>query len=223
MLARPYRAFLALGGYPAQTNTQNLDGSILPPAALAGLCAQTVITDRKREDLERRGVQGPANAYSVPNPLPRSTFLPDAAVLFLDDWRVLDLFRKGQIDFGRVLHLDPSSRPADFRPEAPSSAAQPPPVYRRRGSDEIVVNVDALSPGFVRVMESWDEGWSAAIDGASTGILVADTFAMAVRVPTGAHEVRFVFRTPGARTGLALSAASVALLALLTLGFRNLR
>lgn len=223
MLARPYRAILALSGLPPQTNTQSFDASILPPPALAGLCVQTVITDRKRGDLELRGEQGGAIAYGVPDPLPRSTFLPDPAVLFLDDWRVLDFFSKRQIDFGGRMHLDPASRPADFRPELPAPPEQPPPVYRRPDSDQIVVRVDARSPGFVRVMESWDDGWSATIDGASTRVLVADTFAMAVRVPEGAHEVRLVYRTPGARTGLAISAASVALLALLTLGFRAVR
>jgi uncharacterized membrane protein YfhO len=119
--------------------------------------------------------------------------------------------------------LEPASRPADFRPDPPTSSAQPPPVYRRPDSDEIVVHVDARSPGFVRVMESWDDGWSATIDGAPARLLVADTFAMAVRVPTGAHEVRLVYRTPGAHTGLALSVASVLLLALLTFGFRAMR
>lgn len=223
MLARPYRAILALSGLPPQTNTQSFDASILPPAALAGLCVQTVITDRKRGDLQLRGAQGGAIAYGVPDPLPRSTFFPDAAVLVLDDWRVLDFFSKRQIDLGRRMHLDPASRPADFRPDLPAPPEQPPPVYRRPDSDEIVVTVDARSAGFLRVMESWDEGWSAAIDGASTRVLVADTFAMAVRVPEGAHEVRFVYRTPGARTGLAISAASIALLALLTFGFRAAR
>ncbi len=212
MLARPYRAFLALNGSSPQTNTQTLDGSTLPAPALAGLCAKVVISSRPREDLQLMEAKEFANAYAVPDPLPRTTFFPDTEVTLLDDAHVLDLFREGTIDFKKRMFLDPAALPSDLRRDPASSSLPSTPVYDRPDSDEIVVRIDARSAGFVRVMETWDEGWSATLDGRATGVLVADTFAM------GVHEVRFAYQTQGARTGLALTAISALLLA--WLGFR---
>jgi hypothetical protein len=223
MLARPYRVFLALSGAPAGLNTQNLDGSMLPPSALAGLGAKIVVTSHPREDLKVVNVQEAARSYAVPNPLSRATFLPDACVRFQDDARVLERFREGTIDFKKWMFLDPSARPGDFQLDVTASFAQPVLSYGRPDSDEIVVQVEARSPGYLRVMESWDEGWSATLNGKATDLLVADTFAMAVRLRPGVHEVRLSYRTPGARTGLVLSALSAALLSLLVLGMRSQR
>jgi hypothetical protein len=226
MLARPYRAFLALSGSSPQRNTQNMDGSTLPVPALVGLGVKMVVTGRPRDDLKRVETQELASAYLVPDPLPRTTFFADSDVTYLDDAHVLELFRAGTIDFRKKICLDPSLRPGDGRSDAPSEApseaaramVEPAPVYERPDSDEIVVRIDARSAGYVRVMETWDEGWSATLDNRATDVRIADTFAMAVRVPRGVHEVRLTYRTRGARTGLALTVISALLLA--WLGFR---
>lgn len=225
MLARPYRAFMALAQAPETTNVQVMDGAALPPAALAGLCAQSLITAAPRSDLPVMRQLDVATTYRVPDPAKRASFVPDEAVAFVGDELVLDRFRRGVVELAGRMFLSPAVKPAvlpaaerateGVREGAPEGAPGPRVEYQRPDTDAILVCMESPRAGYVRVVEAWDEGWSAILDGAPAQILIADTFAMAVRVPRGKHEVRFEFRTPGARTGLWISAASAVLVALL--------
>lgn len=58
----------------------------------------------------------------------------------------------------------------------------------------------------------YDAGWSASIDGQPTKIYPANIGFMAVAVPAGNHAVRFAYRTPGLKTGAAVSALALVLL-----------
>jgi uncharacterized membrane protein YfhO len=75
------------------------------------------------------------------------------------------------------------------------------------------VQLEAPSSGFVRVLESWDPGWRATLDGAPVPILRSDTFAIAAAVDSGRHRIEFHYGTPGARFGAAASLVSLLLLA----------
>jgi hypothetical protein len=217
MLARPYRAFLALARAPETSNLQVMDGAALPTAALAGLCVQSLITATPRSDLPAMRQLDVATTYRVPDPAKRASFVPDDAVAFVGDELVLDRFRRGVVELATRMFLSPSAKPAALpAPETAPEGVPPARVeYRRPESDAILVRMESPRAGYVRVVESWDEGWSATLDGAPAQILIADTFAMAVRVPRGKHEVRLEFRTPGARTGALITAASVLLVAVL--------
>jgi len=219
MLAKPYRAFIAFAGVPASSNVQTMDGKALPPAALSGLCVESMITQAPRDDLQVRQRLGIATVYAVPSPSRRASFVPDEAVAFVGDDVVLDRFRRGAIELQKTLFLSPAAK-ASLSPPlrasgAAAAAAAPRVAYARPDPDQIVLRTEAGEAGFLRLVESFDEGWSATLDGAPANVLVADTFAMAVRLPPGRHEVRFSFQTPGARAGLWISAASAVLVALL--------
>jgi uncharacterized membrane protein YfhO len=88
-------------------------------------------------------------------------------------------------------------------------------VYRRVSSDVIDVDVSATEPGYVRVLEAWDEGWGATVDGQPADVEPGDDTFLAVRVPPGTHQVVLEYRTKYAAAGAALSLASAALLGLL--------
>jgi uncharacterized membrane protein YfhO len=81
----------------------------------------------------------------------------------------------------------------------------------RHSSDEIEVRATAFTRGFVKVLESFDPGWSAMVDGSAAPVVLADGFAMAVPVQPGEHTLRLSYRTPGRGLGCLLSLASVAL------------
>lgn len=91
-------------------------------------------------------------------------------------------------------------------------------VYARPASDRIQIESAANAPGSVRVLESWDPGWQAEVDGMKTPVLPANGFAMAVPVNAGRHVVRLTYRTPGRTLGWVLSLISLALLGAL-IGF----
>ena len=104
--------------------------------------------------------------------------------------------------------LPVSAADSSPRDEAPSEVE-----YERPDSDRIRLRLEAPGSGFVRVLESWDPGWSATLDGEPVPVLLADTFALAVAVGPGAHQIELRYATPGVRAGAAGSSLSVVLLA----------
>ncbi|HYK16963.1 MAG TPA: hypothetical protein VEV37_03025 [Bryobacteraceae bacterium] len=121
-------------------------------------------------------------------------------------------------DLECVLRSDDENlyRTADPVPRVSLSESSPGPgasatTYVRRSSDEIEVRATAFTRGFVKVLESFDPGWSAMVDGSAAPVVLADGFAMAVPVQPGEHTLRLSYRTPGRGLGCLLSLASVAL------------
>jgi hypothetical protein len=76
------------------------------------------------------------------------------------------------------------------------------------------IEIRASSPS-VHVLESYDPGWSAEVDGSPAPIHEASGLGMDIPVPAGDHLVRLTYRTPGRTTGIILSLVSLALLAML--------
>ena len=66
--------------------------------------------------------------------------------------------------------------------------------------------VDATAPSLVVIRNSYDEGWSATVDGAPAEVLPADGFLQGVAVDAGHHEVALTYRDPAIGRGLAVSA-----------------
>jgi hypothetical protein len=84
--------------------------------------------------------------------------------------------------------------------------------YERPSSDEILVQTNSTHPGSVELLEAFDPGWTATVDGAFAPVTPVHEFSMAVPVPAGAHRVRVSYHTPGRVMGLLLSALSLVLL-----------
>ena len=84
--------------------------------------------------------------------------------------------------------------------------------YLRPNSDEIRLQVEAGHPGFVHVVEAWDPGWTATLDGSAAPVLPANGFLVAVPVSAGRHSIALRYKTPGRATGLAMSLLSLGLL-----------
>ena len=85
-------------------------------------------------------------------------------------------------------------------------------TWSRPSSDRIELISTSSQPGFANVLEAWDPGWIASVDGAPAPVLHADGFAMKVPVAAGNHTVRVSYRTPGRTTGWILSMIDAALL-----------
>ncbi len=84
--------------------------------------------------------------------------------------------------------------------------------YSRPSSDEIGVRTSSGAAGFVYVLESFDPGWKATVDGKAAPVAVANGFAMGVPVPAGEHTVTLHYETPGRVAGLLFSGVSLLLL-----------
>jgi hypothetical protein len=97
----------------------------------------------------------------------------------------------------------------------PRAAAAGGVAYSRPSSDEILLETSAPQLGVAHVLEAWDPGWSATVDGAAPPVILDNGFSMAVPVPAGAHHVRMLYRTAGRMTGALISLVALAVLSLL--------
>lgn len=61
-------------------------------------------------------------------------------------------------------------------------------------NNEVVIEADAASPGYVVLNDPWHPWWFATVDGQSAPILRANVIFRTVMVPAGRHMVRFEFR-----------------------------
>jgi len=214
MLAKPYRALLDLAGASPTMNTEKLNGSQINAHALAATATKMVVTFSKRDDLPRAGGDDFVRVYAIPSPVPRVTFLPFSQAKFLSNKEVHERLRNPSLDLVQSIMLPPNAEgstptsPSD--PNLDSSV-----VYERPSSDIIVLKVRINQSGFLRVIESFDPGWRATVDGAAARVLPANDFALAVRLDSGTHEVRLQYHTPGVATGAAISLVSLLLLVVL--------
>jgi len=149
----------------------------------------------------------------VPEPLPRTYLVSGSSSA------------EGEAGFSRL--LDPAFDPRhevvlSGGPGRPGSAGF-------RGSsrvvearaDRVVLEAETTARGFVVLLDGFDPGWRARVDGQDVPLLRANLAFRAVAVSEGTHRVELVYRPRGLLVGLALAAASLALcLALLATGPR---
>lgn len=74
---------------------------------------------------------------------------------------------------------------------------------RRESASEIQVTVEAPSDGVLLVMEAFDPGWMAEVDGQPSRVIPADAAFLGVALTAGAHQVRLRYTPPGFALGLA--------------------
>ncbi len=220
LLARPYRAVLDLSDTSPTSNIQCLNGSRMSVRALAATATKLVITFAQRDDLSHVSDDGPLHIYAVPSPAPRASFLPFSQASFLDENQIHQRLRDPSANLAQSIMLPPGADiPAPLHPTAAGLA--PSVTYERPSSDVIVAKVRTDQAGFLRVIESFDPGWHASVDGAPARVLLADGFALAVRLEPGVHEVRFEYRTPGVITGATISLVSLMMLVMLVFNHRS--
>jgi len=199
ILARPYRALLALAHKPADTNVQNLSGSRLPAATLANLGVRFIVTAGNRNDLPLFGRER-YSVYVIPNPAPRAAFFDAAQVLYLPEPAMLERLSTAGFELASGMMLETDTRVENEGSASPGTG-EASVEYSRPAPDRIAIDVVAPSAGFVRVLESWDPGWAATLDGVPTPVLRSDSFTMAVAVEAGRHEIEWHYATPGVATG----------------------
>ena len=94
-----------------------------------------------------------------------------------------------------VLETDPG---ITMSPQAiPGSAA-----ITRNEAQELQMRVDAHAPSIVVVRSSYDDGWTATVDGVPTPVLPVDGFLQGIPVGAGTHDVRLVYRDDAITAGI---------------------
>lgn len=206
LLARTYRFLLDVSGAPPGANVQDLIGEQFSARSLAMAGVTTVLSVEPRRDLPQLPRVGPLFASYVPRPAARAAFFASRDVRFMDRAAIHTVLTDQKSDLRSTIMLPP-----DAQPEAPPAVEGAGPAtvtYSRDSSDRIRCTVDAPAGGFLRVIESFDPGWSATLDSAAAPIYPAQDALLAVAVPAGRHEVVFSYHTPGRVEGLGISLGS---------------
>jgi len=211
MLAGTYRGFIDLAGVSPRLNVQDMNGGELPASALEACAVRLVMTAAKRpEPPTQRGEV--YSVYTFPNAAARVAWF-GRLIERMDAPATSDAMRNRTVDLRNRLLLPPDAPRVSEEGTTPRMLEPLTIRHRRPGPDRIEIPVDVPEPGYVRVLESFDMGWSATVDGAPAAVVPAHNMAMAVPVPAGKHEVVLQFRTPGRRAGIWISLISLKLLA----------
>ncbi len=157
--------------------------------------------------------------YRNPDVVPRAFVVYRAEVVEGADRSLERLLEEG-FDFRRRVVLE--ERPTNWQPP-PTPPASPPVVQiADYQPNRVVLQVETAADGLLVLTDAYAPGWKAFVDGEPTPIYVADHAFRAIVVPTGSHQVEFVYAPMSFRIGAALSlSAGLAVVASLVL--RTLR
>jgi hypothetical protein len=190
-----------------------VNGATLARPALQAGCAILVLTPHIRPDLLLVGGRRGLNLYSVPGSAPRASFYGMQSVAFLPEEQIPVWLRAHGYTKGLLLLPEESRNGAlAFAVPGANTASGGTVVYHRPSSDEILLDVAAGGSGFVNVVEAYDPGWSARVDGRPAPVFAANGFTLGTPVSAGKHVVQFLYRTPGRTLGVALSLTAMSLL-----------
>jgi len=212
MLANSYRLILDLAGASPELNIQNFNGSEMSSRGLAALGVKFVITTAKRDDLQNEGQVFGINIYRVSSPAERAEFFDDTRVQYVSNNEIRAKLRDPKIDPNSVLLLPAESRYKEKIGTLAESDGSPILEYRRPDSDHIECIIQTERSGYLRILESWDPGWSAEVNGIPVPIVPALGALLAVPITPGRHVVKFTYRTPGLGMGVTISFTSLVLL-----------
>jgi hypothetical protein len=148
----------------------------------------------------------PIELFRNPAPLPRTYAVGTSRIADGDD--ALRALVDPQFDPERevVLASGPRLAAPAFRGTSRLLESRP---------DHVVLETDFESEGLAVLVDGYDPGWSAALDGAATPVYRANVAFRAVRAPAGRHRIELRYRPRSVAIGLALGAASLLAAALL--------
>jgi hypothetical protein len=89
-------------------------------------------------------------------------------------------------------------------------------LVEERG-DALTAEAELNESGLLVLIEAFDNGWRATVDGRPTEVLRANVLFRAVRLPAGRHVVRFTYRPVSVIWGVVISLSGLTALALLAL------
>jgi len=153
----------------------------------------------------RGHVIGAATVIPNPSALPRARLM--GRPVYADDERAAAdaLDRLGPEVRDRLVVEDPT------RPLPEGAAASGSARIGRDDPEHVEVTTDAVTPAYLVLADTYDPGWSAAIDGRPAPIRPAYLTFRAVYLTAGRHRVVFRYRPAGFRLGLGVSLAGLAI------------
>jgi hypothetical protein len=137
--------------------------------------------------------------FAVPDPLPRAYMVAGARIADGDAaWAAL---KDPAFDPSREVILP------DGQEEPPGRFDGRLRVLERK-PDRLTFEIEGDGPGYLVMVDAYDAGWRARIDGIPTPVLRANIGFRAIAVPAGRHVVTSTYRPGAVGVGLAVSVLS---------------
>jgi hypothetical protein len=130
----------------------------------------------------------PLRVLAVPDPLPRAYVVGSERQLGGPEEELRSLLDASFDPRREVLLPDP--RPAGDPGEDPGGRAR----VVARTANTVEVEAEASRPAVLVLVEAYDDGFRARVDGRRTPVLRANALFRGVRLPAGRHRVLFVYR-----------------------------
>ena len=144
----------------------------------------------------------PIRIFRVPQPLPRVYAV--SGVRVLDGERAIQLLAAPTFDPRRELILYASLPRRSPDPQFIASCK----IIDLR-PDRVRVEAVLSHPGYVVLVDTFDPGWKATVDGHAARVLRANVAFRAVPVTAGRHELVFLYRPASVFWGLGISMATL--------------
>jgi hypothetical protein len=158
---------------------------------------------------------GSVHVFAVPSPRPRAYTVDGARVV--DGLPALRTLVDPGFDPAREILLPEGT---DRAPSPAFSGESRLLDYR---PDRVRVEARLDRAGFLVLLDGYDRGWRASVDGREAPLLRANVGFRAIAVPAGAHVVEMRYRPRSAMVGLLVSAVALGVVAaaLLRIGSRR--
>lgn len=154
----------------------------------------------------------PINVFHVPGRLPQAYAVAGSRVgLGATAFRML-------VDPGFDANSEVVLAEGSPRPLSAAFSGKVGVVERR--SDRVVLQAEMSDAGYVVLLDGYDPGWKATVDGVPTRVLPANLIFRAVAVPAGNHRVAMVYRPGAVLVGLAVSAVALVVVGVVLLKSR---
>ena len=134
----------------------------------------------------------PVQLLRVPDALPQAFVAPRARAVTGED-EALQTLEDAEYDPRREVILTSVPPPAPVAAD-PGSTFAAEVRTRWRRSDALSFEVHSSAPGYLVVLEAFDEAWQATVDGVPAPVLKANVLFRAVPVPAGVHQVDMRYR-----------------------------
>ncbi len=148
--------------------------------------------------------------YERQTALPRAFLAGNYEIISSDD-RIINRFADPDFKPGEtiILETEPKIKPA---PGGTHNV-----VIESYKPNKVIINTASDQPKLLFLSDNYYPGWKALVDGRQTEILRADYTFRAVSVPSGQHNVVFVYDSVSFKAGLLISLGTMGLLATILL------
>ncbi len=210
------------GTFVLDFNTKGLRSDLLGRTGVAAVMGPPDINADPGWNLDNLAARGLRQTYAGPDGTllevlghrPRAAVVPQAAWVS-SPAEALELFTSASFDASREVVLEGRRGAPGNGGEgrADPVAGRGDVAWRTDSPNSLSLDVVSDEPGWLVLLDGWDPGWHATVNGRSVDVRRADYNFRAVAVPAGASTVHFTYRPTSVLVGAAISVASTALIA----------